>query len=130
MADFTKTMTNSLNLFGGAPSNKWASYNWNAFIWGEGTADFAVSFLKILDSGAITPSDAYIINVDFSKSLTNSLSVDADMGSETLRDSAGYLYVYPNNVTEAESRSFASYTSGSDASNSWSSASVSSVTWS
>lgn len=130
MADFSQTISNTIGLFGGAQPDLWGAFLWGAFLWGEGTNDLETQYVKNLTSEVLTLSDVYEISAQINRILENDLVMDADMESEKLSDGSGYYLVYPNDVTEAEDRSFASYTSGVAASNSWSSATVSSTTWS
>lgn len=126
MADLSQTITNSLNVFGPAPSNKWAAYNWNAFKWGEGTTDLAVSVLKVL-SESITPSDV------FTKSqvhtIANTLSPTSDMTSESVLN-GGYYRLFPGSATNGENRVDSSWSGGSSSSPSWSQGTASSTSWS
>ncbi len=55
MTAFSKTVTNSLNFFG-CPSDKWQAFNWNAFIWGSGTADLPVQ-VRHLVTNALSPTE-------------------------------------------------------------------------
>lgn len=130
MADFSIAINNSLNLFGLADTDKWNAYNWNAFIWGEGTLDSEQLVDKTITAGSIGSDSAITTIVDFLLSFTNSIGSEADMFSEGLTDGSGYSYVYPDDVTDAESRYFPTYSSQSVASTTWSTATVSTTTWS
>ena len=46
MADFAKTISNSINLFA-SPADKWGDWNWNAFLWGAGTAAAVVGGVNV-----------------------------------------------------------------------------------
>lgn len=130
MADFTKTITNSLSLFGVAPSDKWAVYSWSSFIWGEGTEDLETRFTKNLTSETITLTDSYDISAQYNIILAESLDFTSILAPQELSDGSGYFYVYPDNVIEAEDRYSPSYTSLSANTQTWVSASLSSITWS
>lgn len=127
MAAFTITITNSINLFGPAPSNKWNQYSWNSFKWGEGTNGLPKDVAKVVDNSLTLDSS---VGKTAKKTVTNALTVTVDMHSETLRDSSGYLHVFPSNVTEGESRAIPSWSQGSAGSSSWSQAAASSTSWS
>jgi hypothetical protein len=129
MADYSVTLNNSLNLFGVAPTSLWNAYNWGSFLWGEGTQDLETRTVKVLDS-SVSLDSAVTLSAYFVISVANDLSTSADMGSESLSDGSGYNYVVPSNVTEFENRSIASYTAGSAASTSWTTATATSVVWS
>lgn len=127
MADFNITISNSLNLFGPAPSNKWNAYLWNAFLWGEGTADLAVAVGKII-SNALALSDALAKSAVHV--ISESIGVTGDMGSEYLTDAAGYTHVFPSDVTNAEDRDFPDWSSGAAGSPAWATSTAGSTTWS
>ncbi len=55
MTAFSKTVTNSLNIFG-CPSDKWNVFNWNAFLWGSGTTDLPVQ-VRHLVTNTLTPTE-------------------------------------------------------------------------
>jgi hypothetical protein len=128
MSDFTKTISNSMNLFGGSPSSLWSSWNWNAFKWGEGTSDLPVDVVHLI-SESLTP-DSAITSLEITFMLSNSLSIDSSNASEYLTDGSGYNYVFPSNVTNHENQAIASYTVGSPAGSSWSPSGSGSTTWS
>lgn len=58
MTNFTKTISDSLVIFGGRPTDTWNSYNWNAFLWGYGTKAFTKIVTHSLPTDTITPSEA------------------------------------------------------------------------
>lgn len=109
MADHTKTISNTIYLFGMSPTSLWGSEVWGDFLWGDG------------DAG---------LPLEIGKNFSESITLDSEMISEGLSDGEGWSYVFPSNVTEAEDRTTTSYTSGTAQGTSWSSASVGSVTWS
>jgi hypothetical protein len=128
VADFNINISNSLNVFGIAPSNKWGAWNWGAFLWGEGTADLQVSVVKLI-SESLTVDESYS-GQSVTKLIAESFTVDSDMESETLTDGNGYLHVFHDRTTEAENRQFATWTSGTAASGTWTSQAVAATTWS
>lgn len=60
MADFTKTVTNSINVFGSGPSTKWDLFSWGVGKWGEGSEDLIQSIGKNISVGSVTLSGAAI----------------------------------------------------------------------
>jgi hypothetical protein len=126
----TKTVSNSLNLLGLSPSTYWgATYNmlWGSSKWGEGTRDLQVSFTKVL-SNSITPSDTYTKSV--SKLLSEQITGTWEGVTQYLTDAAGYYWLFPGSVRDADDRVTATYTEASQASTTWTSATVTSTTWS
>lgn len=128
MADFSKTISNSVNLFGGSPTSLWNAWNWNAFRWGEGTADLPVAVMHLI--GESLSLDSGIGKFDTAHLISESLSPDSAMDSEYLTDGSGYNYVFPSDVTNHQDQAIASYTVGSNPSNSWSSAAAGGTVWS
>lgn len=129
MADFSITIANSVNTFGPAPSDKWAAYEWNAFTWGEGTADLATDTHKVLGE-SVALSDTITAEAAFVISISNALAPTGDMGAEYLTDAAGYAYVFPDRVTDAEDRAIPTWTASSGPASGWSSATAGSTNWS
>lgn len=126
MANFNITINNQINTFGPAPTNKWNDYNWNAFTWGEGNQDLPVTEIKVIDNDLIFASH---MSLTFTIVISNDLGISIDMLSERLYDAAGYLYLYPDNVTEAEDRFTPTYSELSASTTSWTTATGASTTW-
>lgn len=128
MADFSVTINTGLRVFGIAPASQWGAYNWGAFLWGEGTTDLATAYEKQLSD--TLSSDSAISERDIWHELAaDAVTLSADMGSEALF-SGGYSYVFPDRVTEGESRTFTSWSSGTATQPAWTSATASQTTWS
>lgn len=129
MADFTITVSNSLNLFGPAPSNKWNAHLWGAFRWGEGTTDLQVDVVKLLGN-ALTIADSLTLQSAVFLTVSNSLSLSSNPSNEGLSDGAGYSYVFTGNVTNAENRVETSYSQGSAGAQSYAAGTPPSTNWS
>jgi hypothetical protein len=127
VADFNITVSNSLNIFGPAPSNKWNVHNWNAFLWGEGTTDLIASVGKFISNSLASDSAVEKLPV---RVITNSLTLTGDMSSQGLKDSAGYSYVFPDRTTDGEERDFPTWTEGAGQSTTWTTASATTSSWS
>lgn len=127
MTVFTKTITNSLNLFGPAPSDKWQAYNWNAFKWGEGTAPMVKNPRKVLVA-SITLTDAFTKSQI--RTISNSLAPTTEITLENLTDGAGYYHLFPGGVTDGLDRVATSWGSGSTSGPSWVASSTTATTWS
>ena len=109
MADFSKTISNSVNAFGIAPSNKWNVFNWNAFTWGEGTSDLIVFIDHMLISEGF--SVATDISLNFTVKNRNTFSIGTEISDLRLNDGTGvFQKVFPGNVTNATDRIETSYT--------------------
>ena len=83
MANFTKTISNSIEVFGLAPASVFDLYNWNAFYWGEGT----------------TPTIR-----GYGKPLSETLTLTQSMTGVYRRAGSGWYYLYSDDVTNAASR--------------------------
>lgn len=154
MANFSKTISNVVNAFGAAPSDKWAEYNWNAFKWGDGTNDLQVLINHFSIDNTVTFDTAYTLFPGYNRTLSiaNSLLPDttmvlspgynstlsianvlapvADMYSESMQDGSGYYYVIPSDTTNFENRATPTYVAGTPGSTAWTSMAASSTSWS
>lgn len=109
MADFTKTVSNRVEMFGMAPANYFNEYNWNEFYWGYKNHNVVTNTRKVL---------------------SNSISFAEDSASIYLRNRAGYYYNFVDRVTNAHSRSNADWTQVTDSSTAWTEVTPSSAaTW-
>lgn len=133
MADFTKTITNSIQCFGAGPSSQWGVMQWNSggtYKWGEGTVEIQQDFAKVLSPKTLTLSDTLSLVVDFNVTLSESLPSDFEASDETLSDQAGYSYVFRLPTTNAEDQIITSYTTDPDESTSYASLTVATTVWS
>ncbi len=100
MTAFTKTITNSLVMLGGSPTNLWNTMLWGQK-WGEGTIVLVFKVFKVI-------SNSQIFDTSISKNQTHlileSLAIVSNMSDETLRDLAGYEYVFAGPSTNAQDR--------------------------
>jgi hypothetical protein len=128
VASFTTTVSESIRCFGVKPSNKWNEYNWNAFLWGEGTNQVLASETKLIAETA-SLADA-LAQVKVETAISESFSLGGSPSSETLRDGAGYYYVFSNNTTNGEERDPVSWTSTSVSTTSFMCQTAGSTTWS
>lgn len=115
MADFTKNITNTVNVFGNGPSTKWGqavgfpyTMTWGTSTWGEGES-LPIAFVKVI-------SNSQGLAFDYAGSTFNkyvdfgSTPVLCDPFSETLRDGTGtWKYVFTSDTTEAEGRDFTTW---------------------
>ena len=132
MADHTISVTNSVNIFGPAPSTKWGANSpytmtWGTSKWGEGTEDLITRVEKNLTSETLTLANALYFHAN--KVLENSITPTSETTSEGLQ-SGIYSYVFVGPTTEAESRSESTYTSQSAGTTTYTSAAATSTTWS
>lgn len=120
MADFSKNITNAVNVFGNGPSTKWGqafgfpyTMTWGTSRWGEGES-LPISFKKVIGND-LFPLFEYARsglrkNFDFGSFLPTQA-----MGSSTLRDGTGvWKYVFISDTTSQNERDFASWTAGTD----------------
>jgi hypothetical protein len=134
LAAFTKTISNSIVCLGNSPTTKWGSgvvyvMTWGSSKWGEGTETLLIAFDKTL-SETLTITDS-LGGKEVGKAITlGEVTTGFEDTSETLQDRNGYFYVFPKPTTDNENRYNPSYTSGSVAAASWTSQSISAVTWS
>lgn len=132
MADYNKTITNHINVFGPESTNTWGGSwgaTWGSFLWGYGNVGL-VTLVQKLISEAVVTTDLLTISAYFYQSISNGFAVAGDMGSETLTDGSGYSYVFPSDTTEGEDRDFPNWTSGTTSSQSFTCQAAGSTTWS
>lgn len=142
MANFTKTVSNSVNVFGDGPSTKWGSANfpytmtWGTAKWGEGltTSDSINSipfeFVKNRGDSLGTTSTiglAFFANVFIS----DALSPASDMSMESVTDGTGlWDYVFTGGSTNAEDTNISTWTAAGDDTTVYTSGTSSVVSWS
>lgn len=126
MADFTQSVTNSLEFTGLGPSSKWDSMLWTTDKWDEGSQDFVQDVGKYI-TNSLT-SDTTISN-SINKIIENSLTPTGDLSSETLTDGSGYNYIFPLPTTEGESRSSSTFSESTAASTSFTTGTNPSTSW-
>jgi hypothetical protein len=126
MSDYTKTITNSVRVFGGASTDKWNSMTWGTNYWAFGDLNVVLGVGKVI-SESISLSDSLAKSP--TKVIAVSVSVAGDMSSETKQDSAGYYFVFGTG-TNAENRPMTSYNQVSDNTTSFTSLADTSTSWS
>ncbi len=82
MTAFTKTVSNSLNIFG-CPSDHWNAFTWNNFNWGSGTADLPVQ-VRHLVTNTLSPTEDSIGHA-VRHLVTNALSPTEDSIGHAVR---------------------------------------------
>lgn len=124
MADFTKTIDNSLNVFGIEGPNVWGTVLWNQN-WGYGNVDLITAIGKLI-SESLTLTDSQTTGPG--KMISESLSILGDMYNEGISDPAGYSRVFQVDAN-AENRPMTSYSRQSSSSVSFTTGSTPSTTW-
>lgn len=133
MADYSKNITNSVRVFGIGPSTKWGQASaptmvWGTSKWGEGTTPMRFTVVHYISNSQALAFDRSQGNLNKVFGM-GSISVAADMSLERLQ-SGQWDVVFVSDTTNAETRTFASWTAGNAASGSFTSLSVPSTTWS
>lgn len=109
MADFTKTITNGLNIFGGKPPSLWGSAVFGTDYWGFGSRDQITTVYKLF-SESLTLSDQIFTVSTIRLTFTATLVVSGDQAAQMKIDLAGYKYVFGVDQN-AENRPLTSYNS-------------------
>ncbi len=101
MADWTQTITNSIQVFGGGPASEWGTVVGGTDNWGEGSIEITHLIEKYIGN-SITPSDSYIKL--FEKVYAETLTIASETTDEELFDGSGYNYIFCGPTKEAEDR--------------------------
>jgi hypothetical protein len=128
MADHTKTITNTFQVFAPGPTSKWNSMVWGTDDWGGGDDQLA-SVHKFLASQDLSLSESWTKDASLAN-ISNSLSVTNDITDITQVDSDGYYHMFKGNTSDAVDRISTDFSSVSDPSTSWSEQSDPSTDWS
>ncbi len=146
---YSMTMSAAVVTFGGAPTDKWAAYNWNAFKWGQGTATIPFSlraavnanlsvastaavnwrFVHLLSGETILPAGA-TVNFRYRIGMSSTVTPTDILEHAYIQDSNDYFRVFPEDVTDLTLRSNPTWTRASSAAVSWSTAIAASTVWS
>lgn len=131
MADFTKTITNSVNLFGGSPSSKWGqsvlpyTMTWGSTKWGEGTFSLVFDFRKVVEN-SLNPTTDIIKNVQ--KIITENLNLSQDVSNEILNNGS-WRVVFVSDTINVSERDTTTWSSQSVSNQSFTCGSAGSTTW-
>lgn len=102
MADFTKTIQSSLNVFGGQPSTKW-QFTWGTANWGGETNELTQEVGKVFRSYGLTfTGGAFIFS--FARVISSEISLQSETITEYLKDPANWNFVFPGQVTDNDDR--------------------------
>lgn len=134
MADLSQNITNAVNCFGGGPTTKWGSntgpvytMTWGTSVWGESNS-LPLDFIKVI-SESVSGDSTIELYKAFVQNVTSTVSPTSDMVTENLLDGSWY-YVFPGGVTDNEDQSVTTWTNSTDATPSFTCATVPSTTWS
>jgi len=143
MADFVKTITNSVKFFGNGVVSRWGSMVWGTDPWGA-VLDIPLSITKVYSNTLdMTPT----IAKDMTHYLSNQLNMSSTVGKETTRyftntidtsnsmttvnlKNSDYYYVFPGDTTNFLEREQTSFTLDTISSSAWSETSFTTTTWS
>jgi hypothetical protein len=133
MADFIKTLTNSLRVFGVGYSTKWGNtvpYQtmvWGTSKWGEGTNPQAFQVSKVIQETQVVTWDKSSAQVTRNFSL-GTFSPTFDISAGQLL-SGQWAVVFPSNTINLEERDDATWTESSRPDVTFTCLSVASTTW-
>jgi hypothetical protein len=136
MADLTKTISNSLNVFGGGAPTLWGNtgrttMTWGTDFWGQGSEDYIQDVGKTLEN-TLTLASTISTQLEIRLTISNSLAVTSETTGEYLTDrnsSAAWFYLFPGGAANAESRVSSTYANGSASSTSFTVSSAVSTVW-
>lgn len=126
MANFTITISNTLDIFGESPSSMWGAMTWGVDKWGDSSKNLVRSIEKLVTNSFST--DSALTEKNPVKLISNSLSPTSETTSEGLTI-GNYSYVFIKPTTQAEDRQSTTWT-GTSTTTSWTSGTNASTTWS
>lgn len=128
MADFTKTVTNSIQCFSLMPPSLWNSFNWGTGYWGYSQNSTVIDITKFFAQTIVT-GDA-IAQLDTIKVYNNIIqSTNAIVGVQK-QDAEGYYYTAPDDTTELLNRSITNYTEETSPTTVWTEEMSPTTSWS
>lgn len=144
MADYTQTIANALVVIG-SPTTKWNSMVWGTDYWGDGyDHTFHTVYKGLANSTVQTTAVGKLIDHGVANdliltsavgktagiNLSNTVVPTEDITERYLFDSAGFSYVFPPSVTDAEDAYIADYSGTTAPSSPWTTATITAPTWS
>jgi hypothetical protein len=126
VADLSITISNRISVSGPSPTNKWGSFNWGQN-WGESGDGYFTVGKNLSESIALAVAVTPVM--EFNRTISDGITVSSSINFGTLTDGSGYSYVFPNNVTDLDSRFIPTWAESSEASTSFSESSEPSTTW-
>lgn len=132
MANLAITISNTLTALGGKESQLWGSGGSYPMVWGSSQWGLSHVFTQFVFGITIdnTLSPDTDVTKDILHYVDNTLSWDLSNYSETLQDSRGYYYEFYKPDTNAENRNVSTYTANTATDPTYTSMTVTSITWS
>jgi hypothetical protein len=127
VADLSITISNSLNVSGPSPTSKWGTMVWGVGHWAEDKDSYFTVGKNLAESIAMAVAVTPVM--EFRRTISEGITVSSTINFGTLTDGSGYSYVFPNNVTDLDSRFIPTWTEGAEPSTSFSESSEPSTTW-
>ena len=128
MADFTQTVTNTIQVFGSADTE-----NWNEIVWGTDNwaadDDMEFEITKLLANTVSATADLTFHAEHIFAAAVTATVVSTNV-TLTLQDSNGYSYVFPSDTTNGSEISSGVFTNVTNASDGFSPVADASTTWS
>ena len=102
MSDYSMTISNSIDCFGGGESTKWDGFNWGEDYWGESINGMIFEFQKVIFESQ-TLSDSFSLQANYNKTIQESLTLTGETTDEMLYEGE-WAYVFPAPSIDAEDR--------------------------
>lgn len=127
MADFTQTISNTVECWGGQAAQRWNSMVWGTNVWafGDGALTLLLDYGQLV-SNTVTVTDAYTKSPF--KLISNTMIVSGDLASETIQDGNGYFILF-GEAKNAENRVRTTYTQIADQTSSYTTFVNTSTSW-
>lgn len=124
MADWSKTISEAVQVQGPSYTNKWGEFLWGQK-WGDQQDPAFIIGKNLLES--ITQTD--LIAKQITRFFADSVTWDDDTIDIFLRDGAGYYYEFPDRVVDADDRISITWTDDTNTSTTWTKSGTASTSW-
>ena len=126
MADYTKTITESVTMLGMSDANLWGTFLWGE-LWGS-SEDLRKEFDQAPLGNSVTLTDA--LGKDFVRDfITNNIAMDDPQLSSIMRAWGIWDYVFTKPTTDGDEKIFDQFSKVSDGSTSWTKTTDGSTSW-
>jgi hypothetical protein len=129
MVDYNQTISESINVWGLSPTNKWGEATWGSSVWAFTDNGPITDTYKVL-SDSISTVDVGLLSAGFNRTISEVIEVLSSMDEIRLTDKAGYNLVFRGSTTNLTHKLNSSYTKASSPVTVYTDISTSVTSWS